>query len=157
MTATLPDAVAELVPLCAGRGAEYDTDNLPVRGRLQAAAQLCRGCPVTARACARAALDGPAPEGMVWAGVPVPYKSQRTAWADAITHLQIAAGYATGEVITRRGTYTASPIRPCPVCGRLTRPGGRRLEEFPGTVARCGKGRCYPCYKGTRKHRKDQT
>ncbi|MDO1481423.1 WhiB family transcriptional regulator [Rhodococcus ruber] len=147
MTATLPSALEDLVPLCAGRGDEYDTEHLPLMGRLQAAAALCRGCPVTMRACARAALDGPPPEGMVWAGVPVPHKSQRGAWHEAITHLQIAAGYARGEVPTpRRGTYTQDPLRPCKRCGKITRPSGRRLTEFPGTIARAAKGLCYHCY-----------
>lgn len=41
-----------------------------------------------------------------------------------------------------------SPVRPCPGCGRLTRPSSVKLEDYPGTTIRVREGRCRPCSRG---------
>jgi hypothetical protein len=37
-------------------------------------------------------------------------------------------------------------VRPCEECGRPTRPSSSKLDEFPGTVIRGGRGLCMTCY-----------
>lgn len=92
-TKQLPD---HGVTKCAGRITEWQWTALhgDWQMRRALAAGLCRGCPLLDGRCAAVAMDQQyMPDGMVWAGIPVPADPRHPRYKLAVQLLRLAAGH----------------------------------------------------------------
>lgn len=119
----------------------FDLDYLPRagKGRREAAARACEGCPVDVKlACARSALAHRA-EGVVVAGRAVDSRRDRIRLAQHIGDEDSRA--ASG----RPRNESLHEISDCLTCGRTMRPVRALAEDYPGLVGRRSAVLCSGC------------
>lgn len=111
------------------------------------AKRVCASCPMDAViGCARTALrmNETYTVSGVWAGQ---YLGQgRSTRNEALEALR-AIGGAEPQVSIRGGRPARKPAKCAGTCGRLVRPMGRTLEEFPGTLSSKRRNMCARCFR----------
>ncbi|MFD4294165.1 WhiB family transcriptional regulator [Rhodococcus sp. NPDC058532] len=129
--------------LCTGRDPEMwfpvgSTDT--TRRAADKPIAVCRRCPARS-GCARAALDLDIHTG-IWAGIWLDDPEVAPSVKQAALE-QVAVGIEPGEL---ERTPVRRILRECTgPCGRMTRPHGSTIEQYPDTVRRHARGMCQPC------------
>ncbi|MFC8182446.1 WhiB family transcriptional regulator [Rhodococcus sp. NPDC057297] len=112
------------------------------------AKKLCATCPVAAVVgCARTALEVNEDYVVtgVWAGEYLGYATRTR--QKALEALRAIAGATTPKPVRKGGRQLRSPAECTGICGRMVRPVGRTLEEFPDTLSAKRKGMCVSCFR----------
>lgn len=137
---------------CFDRGAEWSYSALPSgeQARRAAARALCAGCPFGAKACARLAVTGGTPFGMVWAGVALPD------WASpehkrGMAELRLLEAGLELPALELPALEVPARKLCAGTCGRLLRPNRSSPQDYPPhTVITVAFGRCGRCYQRRR-------
>lgn len=116
-------------------GEQTDWDQLATT---EAARNLCASCPLGTTACAREALTGDTPDGVILAGIVC------RGTGDTLYRLRAAAGYGLTLVTTPNTGDTDE-------CARCHKPFADGIDRPAGTVHLAARGLCRGCYAADRR------